>query len=112
MFRAEMQWLASGPTLKFEGKLVADWAEQARCLVTKAILPKGLIVDLTGLSYIDSAGEEFLKWLNSVGADFVARNVYAVCVCERLRLSMVDRTPSRHKRRCRRAEERCSATHS
>ena len=30
MFRAEIQWLASGPTLKLEGKLVADWAEQAR----------------------------------------------------------------------------------
>ena len=39
MFRAEIQWLASGPTLKLEGKLVADWAEQARCLVTKDVLP-------------------------------------------------------------------------
>ena len=47
MMRAEIQWLASGPTLKLEGKLVADWAEQARCLVTKDVLPKGLIVDLT-----------------------------------------------------------------
>ena len=57
MFRAEIQWLASGPTLKLEGKLAADWAEQARCLVTKDILPKGLIVDLTEVSYIDSVGE-------------------------------------------------------
>src|ERR1039457_7736510 len=31
MFRAEIQWLASGPTLKLKGRLVADWAEQARC---------------------------------------------------------------------------------
>ena len=51
MFRAEIQWLASGPTLKLEGKLVADWAEQARCLVTKDVLPKGLIVDLTEVIY-------------------------------------------------------------
>jgi hypothetical protein len=35
MFRAEIRWLASGPTLRLEGKLVADWAEQARCLVTR-----------------------------------------------------------------------------
>ncbi len=27
MFRAEIQGLANGPTLKLEGKLVADWAE-------------------------------------------------------------------------------------
>jgi hypothetical protein len=29
MFRAEIQWLASGPTLKLEGKVVTGWAEQA-----------------------------------------------------------------------------------
>jgi len=46
--------VSSGPTLKLEGKLVADWAEQARCLVTKDVLPEGLIVDLTEVSYIDS----------------------------------------------------------
>jgi hypothetical protein len=40
MFRAEILWLANGPTRKLEGKLVADWAEQARCLVTKDVLPK------------------------------------------------------------------------
>jgi len=35
MFRAEIQWLASGPSLKLEGRLVANGAEQASCLVTK-----------------------------------------------------------------------------
>ncbi len=30
MFRAKILWLANGPTLKLEGKLAADWAEQAR----------------------------------------------------------------------------------
>jgi len=71
MFRAEILWLASGPTLKLEGALVADWAEQARCLVTKDVLPKGLLVDLTEVSYVDSAGEQLLNWLASVGAVFI-----------------------------------------
>lgn len=84
---AEIQWLASGPTLKLEGKLVADWAEQARCLVTKDVLPKGLIVDLTEVSYVDSAGERLLSWLGSVGAVFVASSEYGIGVCERLGLS-------------------------
>ena len=100
MFRAEIQWLASGPTLKLEGKLVADWAEQARCLVTKEVLPKGLIVDLTEVSYIDSVGEQLLKWLASVGALFAAGNVYAIAVCDRLGLSpMQSRAAQRRKRR-------------
>jgi len=79
MFRAEIQWLASGPTLKLEGKLVTDWAEQARCLVTKDVLPKGLIVDLTEVSYIDSVGEQLLKWLACVGAVFVDGS--GLCIC-------------------------------
>ena len=29
MFRAEILWLANGPILKMDGKLVGDWAEQA-----------------------------------------------------------------------------------
>jgi hypothetical protein len=45
MFRAEILWLANGPTLKMEGKLVGEWAEQARCLVTADVVPKGLVVD-------------------------------------------------------------------
>ena len=112
MFRAEIQWLASGPTLKLEGKLVADWAEQARCLVTKDVLPKGLIVDLTEVSYIDSVGEQLLKWLANVGALFVAGSVYAFAVCDRLRLSPMQRTAGRRKRRHGNYEERSLIRHS
>ncbi len=112
MFRAEIQWLASGPTLKLEGKLVADWAEQARCLVTKDVLPKGLIVDLTEVSYIDSVGEQLLKWLASVGALFVAGNVYAIGVCDRLGLSPMRRISERRKRRHGNYEERSSIRYS
>lgn len=98
MFRADIQWLASGPTLKLDGKLVADWAEQARCLVTKDVLPKGLIVDLTEVSYVDSVGEQLLKCLASVDAVFIAGNVYAFAVCDRLRLPLMQRIAERHKR--------------
>jgi hypothetical protein len=84
MFRAEFLRLVNGPTLKMEGRLAGEWAEQARCLVTNDVVPQGLIVDLTEVSYIDSVGEQLLKWLNSVGAEFVAGNVYALGVCERL----------------------------
>ena len=112
MFRAEIQWLASGPPLKLEGKLVADWAEQARCLVTKDVLPKGLIVDLTEVSYVDSAGEQLLKWLASVGAVFVAGSVYAFAVCDRLGLPPMQMIAERRKQRHRSSGERSSIKHS
>ena len=95
MFRAEILWLANGPTLKMEGRLAGEWAEQARYLVTTDVVPKGLIVDLTEVSYVDSAGERLLSWLGSVGAVFVASGVYAPAVCERLGLSPMRRMPTR-----------------
>ncbi len=110
MFSAEIQWLASGPTLKLEGRLVADWAEQARSLVTKDLLPKGLIVDLTEVSYVDSVGEQLLKWLASVGAVFVAGSAYAFAVCDRLRLSPMQRIAERCKRQHRNHGQRSSIT--
>lgn len=57
MSRAEIRWLADGPTLKMDGKHVGEWREQARCLVTTEVVPKRLIVDLSEVSYVDSAGE-------------------------------------------------------
>lgn len=108
MFRAEIEWLASGPTLKLEGKLVADWAEQARRLVTKDVLPRGLMVDLTEVSYVDSVGEQLLKWFASAGAVFVAGSVYAFSVCDRLRLPLVQRMAERRKRELGSSGERSS----
>ena len=112
MFRAEIQWLASGPTLKLEGKLVADWAEQARCLVTKDVLPKDLIVDLTEVSYVDAVGEQLLKWLASIGAVFIAGSVYAIAVCDRLRLPPTQRITAGRKWRHGKSRERSSTKDS
>jgi hypothetical protein len=110
MFRAEIRWLANGPTLKMEGTLVRDWAEEARVLVTKEVVPQGLIVDLSDLSYVDSMGEQLLKWLASVGAEFVAGNVYAACICERLGLPRLGNRPTRRRQRHGRTGEENSAT--
>jgi len=88
MFRAQINQLASGPTLKMEGSLTGEWAQEAKSLVTNGPVPKGLIVDLTDVSYIDSVGEQVLAWLGSVGASFMAKAVYAASICERLQLPL------------------------
>lgn len=98
MFRANIRWLENGPILKVQGKLVAHWAEQARSLVTRNVVPKGLIVDVTDVSYVDSAGEQLLKCLANVGAVFVARNAYARAMCERLHLSSTQTAPQQSHR--------------
>ena len=86
MLRAEIRWLRIGPTLKMEGELVGQWAEQARCLVTAGVVPKGLIVDLNDVSCVDAAGERLLIWLASRGAVFAASTVYAIAIRELLGL--------------------------
>ena len=90
MLAAEIRWLASGPTLKMKGTLGRDWAAQAGSLVRKDVIPAGLLVDLTEVSYIDTAGEDLLKWLASMGAEFTADSIYAVHVCERLHLPLLE----------------------
>src|SRR3974390_288095 len=97
MFRAQINQLASGPTLKMEGSLVGDWAQEVKSLVTNGPVPKGLIVDLTDVSYIDSVGEQVLAWLASVGASFLAKTVYVASVCERLELPLHDKPNHAHK---------------
>ena|SRR5215469_14579574 len=105
MFHAELRWLETGPTLQMAGELGAHWAERARSLVTRDILPKGLIVDLTGLTNIDATGEQLLKWLASVGAVFVAGSVYAMAVCERLGISPIQRRHQGRHRASRRSPQ-------
>ena len=94
MFRAQLYELASGPTLKMEGSLVGEWAQEAKSLLANGPVPKGLIVDLTDVSYVDSVGEQVLAWLASIGASFMAGGVYAASVCERLQLPF-HRKPNR-----------------
>ncbi len=86
MFRAQINQMPDGPTLKMEGCLVAEWAKEAKSLMTSAPVPKGLIVDITDVCHIDSIGEQVLVWLASIGASFMAGGVYAASICERLQL--------------------------
>jgi hypothetical protein len=88
MFRAEIHPLANGMILGLEGRLVGEWAEHAKSLVTKGSVPEKLVVDLTEVSYVDSVGEEVLIWFGSVGATFVAETCYGRDVCQRLHLPL------------------------
>jgi len=110
MFRAEIRQLTIGPTLKMEGRLIGDWAEQAKSLVTKDLVPKRLTVDLTDVTYVDSVGEQVLKWFQSVGAAFMAKGVYAAGVCERLHLPLFDKVPRPSRQRTTDTDQKAPGT--
>ena len=95
MFRAEIRELDNGPTLKMEGRLVGDWAEQAKSLVTRDSVPQRLMIDLSEVTYVDSVGDRVLKWFESIGAKFIAKGIYAASICERLQLPTFETAGSR-----------------
>jgi hypothetical protein len=97
MFRAQINQTADGSILKMEGCLVAEWAKEAKSLMTSGPVPKSLIVDISDVSHIDSVGEQVLAWLASIGASFMAGGVYPVSVCERLRLPFYSK-PNRSRK--------------
>ena len=88
MFRITFKERSTGVTMLVEGRLVADFADEARELVVRQNLPADLVVDLSEVTFADSAGEEALSWLSGVGAKFVAESSYSLYLCERLQLKI------------------------
>jgi hypothetical protein len=80
-----------------EGNLVGQWAEEARSLLTNGPGPRGLVVDLTDVSYVDYVGEKVLTWFASIGACFMAKAVYAASLCDRLQLPVHRKAPVSRK---------------
>lgn len=93
MLRVEFRDAANTLTIGIEGRLVGTFAEEARTLVARCNVPRALVVDLSDVTYVDSAGEEVLSWLGQLGARFVAESSYAQDVCERLHLALAQDTP-------------------
>ena len=75
--------------IRLAGRLTGDGAEQVRTLVTRSGMAKGLVVDLTEVTFVDSAGEMALSLLKQLGAKFVAEDSYMLDVCERLHLRVL-----------------------
>jgi hypothetical protein len=75
-------------TIKLEGRLTGERAEQVRTLVTRSNTEMRLVVDITELMFVDGLGEEVLSLLKRFGAQFLAETAYSLDVCERLHLPL------------------------
>ena len=74
--------------MKLEGRFVGEYAEYTRALVTRCKTDLKLLVDLTEVTAVDTIGEEVLSFVGRLGAEFIAGNIYARYLCERLHLPL------------------------
>jgi hypothetical protein len=88
MLRLDMQDSADALIIRLEGRFTGDGAEHARMLMTRCDSEKGLVVDLTEVTFVDSIGEAALSFFSRLGAKFVAEDPYMLDVCERLHLPL------------------------
>ncbi len=88
MLRAELHHRDNGLVLKLEGRLVSAWAVQVKSLVARHFVTNGFLVDMSEVTYVDSAGEQLLIWLPALQAEFVAETCCARNICERLHLPL------------------------
>jgi len=98
MLRVEMHDAVNAVVMKVEGRFTGEYAEYARSLVTRCNTSTRLIVDLAEVTAVDSVGEEVLLFFGRLGAEFIADNIYARYLCERLHLPLA-RMPRRSRRR-------------
>ena len=95
MLRVEFSHDGNGAlVVRLLGRMVGPYAEDARTALAQRQLPPLIVVDLSELAFVDSLGEQVLLWLNRFGATFVADNVYARSICERLRLRISEKSTS------------------
>ncbi len=88
MLRVETQELADCFLFRLQGRLKAEGAEQIRSLAMQCDSETKLLVDLTDVMFINSAGEDVLSLLKRLGAQFIADTAYALDICERLCLPL------------------------
>jgi anti-anti-sigma regulatory factor len=70
-------------TLQLEGRLAGAWVQELEgcwmtALRTRATDP--LVVDLSGVTYIDAQGKDLLKKIYQAGAEMVASGCLTGCV--------------------------------
>ncbi len=75
--------------MRIEGRLVGQFAEEVRDLISRRRIPSRFIVDVSDVIFVDDTGEAVLSWMGRLGAGFVAESAYSCDVCERLRLPLV-----------------------
>ena len=87
MFRITFDERPNGIAMRIEGRFAGHFADEARQLIALRTLPAEFHVHVSDITFVDSAGEDALIWLNTLGGKFVADSSYSLDLCERLHLA-------------------------
>ena len=91
MFRIEIVEASDGITMIIEGRLVSHFAETAKQLIARSKTLAELTVDISEITYVDSAGDTALTWMRLIGAKFIADTSSSLHLCERLHLPLTSK---------------------
>lgn len=72
-----------------EGRLTGLWAKELLRVARTEYPIQTKIFDLREVFYVDSQGEDALRWLSGRGARFIAESAYGKDLCTRLNLHRV-----------------------
>ena len=75
MLRVDIRESANTLSIKLEGRFTGNDAENARMLVTRCRDGVRLVVDLTEVTFVDSAGEEVLSFFGLGRCEVYCPNV-------------------------------------
>ena len=89
MLRITVPTLSSQEVFVLEGKLTGLWAQELLRVARAANQGPGTIFNLQEVFYVDSSGEEALRFLSRRGARFLTDSAYGVDLCKRLKLHRI-----------------------
>jgi len=80
-------------TFRISGGMIEGYRDEIETFLGSHWDLPSMVVDLYEVTHVDRAGEEVLCWLSHHGAESAADNLYALNVCEQLRLSIARPRP-------------------
>ncbi len=87
MLRMTFEKGLEASTLKLEGKVTVPWADELQRTWDELVTDrpaKSIIVDLSGVTFIDSEGKSILTWMSKQGADLRAGNLMAKYIVDEI----------------------------
>ena len=88
MLRVQIRDASNTLLVRIEGRFSGEDAEYVQTLMARFNTTLDLVVDMTDVTFADASGEDALRFLNRLGAVFVAENSYSRFICERLQLPL------------------------
>ena len=90
MLRITLPTASLSRSFILEGRLAGLWAKEFLRVARAESQGRANIFDLREVLYVDSEGEEALRWLGKRGAKFITESAYGKDLCNRLKLQRVE----------------------